>query len=99
MKETELRKHAACSLCGRKIGASGLPLFWVVTLERFGLQTEAMRRRDGLTALLGGHVRIAQAMGCDEEMATSLSKAVLTVCETCAPKDTSVYEMGLPEEP
>ncbi len=37
MKERELREHATCSLCRQKIGHTGLPLFWVVRIERFGI--------------------------------------------------------------
>ena len=38
MKEAELRRYATCSLCGQKIGHTGLPLFWTVTIERFGVE-------------------------------------------------------------
>jgi hypothetical protein len=37
LKESELRKHAVCSLCKKKILANGLPFFWRVKIERFGL--------------------------------------------------------------
>ena len=41
MKEAELRDHATCLLCRKKIGTSGLPLFWLVTSERYGLEDMA----------------------------------------------------------
>lgn len=66
MKEQELRAHATCSLCRQKIGASGLPLFYRLTVERFGVKLDAVRRQAGLEMMLGGAVRIAQAMGIDE---------------------------------
>lgn len=85
MKERELRAHSDCSLCGNKIGHTGLPLFWRLTVERFGIDVNAVRRQDGLTAVLGGHVAIAQAMGPDDDMATPLMEPLtLTVCESCA---------------
>jgi len=84
MREAELRKHAVCSLCGKKIMHTGLPLFWRVTIERFGVDLAAARRQDGLAAMLGGHALLAQVMGQDEVMAKAImDPAVLTVCERC----------------
>lgn len=85
MKEKELRAHATCSLCRQKIGASGLPLFYRLTVERFGVKLDAVRRQAGLEMMLGGHVLIAQAMGPDEEMTMPMmEKLVLVVCESCS---------------
>ena len=82
MKETELRKHADCSVCEKPIGASRSPLFWRMTLERFGAMLESMR--------------LAQVMGTDDDMAVPMQEpVVVTVCETCAAKPVSVYELGL----
>lgn len=61
MKEKELREHADCSICGKPIGNSGLPLFWKVTVERFGLNVDAVKRQQGLGMMLGAH--IAMVMG------------------------------------
>jgi hypothetical protein len=84
MKEAELRQHARCSLCRNPILSSGLPLFWRVTVERFGLDMQAVRRQDGLGAFLG-HAGLAAVMGPDEDMATPMMPpVVLAVCETCA---------------
>lgn len=87
MKQDELMKHSVCSLCGWKImtGSNGLPLFWVVSIERYGLKLDAIRRQDGLTAMLGGQPRLASVMGPNEDMATRLGDPdKLTVCEDCA---------------
>lgn len=84
MKEAELRKHATCALCRNAILSSGLPLFWRVTVERFGVDMRAVRRQDGLIAFMG-HAGVAAVMGPDEEMATPMMPpVVLAVCETCA---------------
>lgn len=83
MKERELRKHAICSLCDKKIGHTGVPLFWRVTVERFGIDLQAVQRQQGLGLMLGG--LLAQAMGPDEELASPVMEpTVLTVCEACA---------------
>ena len=97
MKELELRQHATCSLCNQPIGASGLPLFYVVKVERFGVKLDAVRRQDGLTALLGGHAGLAQVMGTDAEMTeTLMPERTLTVCETCS--TSNVVMMTLTQE-
>lgn len=84
MKEAELRKHATCSLCGNKVMASGMPLFWRVTVERFGIDMQAATRQQGLTMMLGS-AGLAAVMGPDEDMAKPMMDAVtLTVCESCA---------------
>lgn len=48
MKEKELRKHAICAMCGKKIGHTGLPLFWTVKVERWAVNMGAVRRQGGL---------------------------------------------------
>jgi hypothetical protein len=84
MKEAELRRHCVCSLCAKGIGASGIPLFWRVTVERFGVDLTAVKRQDGLGAMLG-HSALAAVMGPDHDMARPVMDPVtLTVCETCA---------------
>ena len=84
MKRAELLKHATCNLCGHKIGHTALPLFWRVTVERFGVDLQALRRADGLAAVLGSS-SIAAVMGPDEDLARPVMQpVVLTVCEQCA---------------
>jgi hypothetical protein len=83
MREEELREHATCSKCGLKIGHTGLPLFWTVKVQRFGLDAGAMQRQHGLAAIVGSAV-LARAMGPDEELAKSVMDPVeLTLCEEC----------------
>ncbi len=84
MKEMELRKHAVCSICGKKIGHTGLPLFWVVEFKRYGINLDALKKQDGLTAMLAGHAALANLMGPDEPMAECIAEAKLTFCEKCA---------------
>lgn len=84
MNEAELRKHSTCSLCRQPIGRSGLPLFWTVRIERYGIDLTAVRRQDGFAAFLGSPA-LAAVMGPDEQMAQKLMDPVnLTVCETCS---------------
>lgn len=84
MKERKLREHATCSLCKQKIGHTGLPLFWIVRIERHRIDMGAVRRQTGLAMMLG-NAAIAEVMGPDEDMTTpAMEPATLTVCETCA---------------
>lgn len=85
MKAQELRAHATCSLCRKKVGDSGIPLFYRLTVERFGVKLDAVYRQTGLEMMLGGHLGIAQAMGPDEEMTIQvMDPLVLVVCEPCS---------------
>ena len=94
MKESELRKHAKCSRCGELIGASGLPLFWTVTISRWGIDMNALRRQDGLGALLRSNA-LASVMGTDEDMASLVSGPVeLTICERCCTVSTCLAELS-----
>jgi hypothetical protein len=84
MKEAELRKHSKCDLCSKGIGHTGLPLFWRVTVERFGVDLNAARRQDGLAQFLGSSA-LAQIMGDDADLAKPvMDPKALTVCENCA---------------
>lgn len=85
MREKELRQFATCVLCNKGIGHTGLPLFWVVTIERHGLNHDALQRQQGLTMMLGGNAALAQIMGPDLDMTTPMMEPVkVSVCETCA---------------
>ncbi len=90
MKEAELREVSTCSLCNKKIGASGMPFFWRVRVERYGLKMDALSRQQGLGMMLGGHGLLAQVMGPDEDIAEKISSIEITVCEDCSTKHTCV---------
>jgi hypothetical protein len=84
MKRAELLTHAKCTHCHRQIGHTGLPLFWKVTIERFGVDMNAVKRQDGLGAFLGSQA-LGAVMGPDEDLAKPMmDRAELTLCEECA---------------
>ena len=94
MKEKELRENAVCSVCKQKIGKSGLPVFWRVTVERHGIKADAVQRQTGLGMMLGNPY-LASVMGPDEEMTIPLMDTVkLTVCESCCTKSVCVAELA-----
>ena len=91
MKEKELRDIATCHICGNKIGACGIPTFYRVRIQHWGLKLDAMQRQTGMEMMMNGHVALAQIMGADEDMATQLGDDIeITVCHTCS------YEEALP---
>lgn len=94
MREKELREVAKCIGCGKAFGHTGLPLFWRVTIERYGVDMKAINRQQGLTMMLGGNALLAQVMGADEEMATCLSSQKVTLCEECAMKEHNLFVLS-----
>ena len=87
MKERELRTHARCDMCKSKIGESIIPLFWVVKIERHGIDLKVTRRQQGFGMMIGAE--LAMVMGPDEEMTIPMMEPlILTVCETCGVEST-----------
>ena len=82
MKERELREHAVCSLCHKRILSTGLPLFWTAELKHYGIDMRAMERQQGLGMQLGAS--LAMVMGPDEDMAQCIDTVTLTICENCS---------------
>lgn len=81
MKEKELRKHAVCDLCSKKIGESNMPIFYVITLKTYGIDLATTQRAQGLGLMIGA--QLAQVMGPDEELAKEMSSTTTTVCFSC----------------
>lgn len=90
MREKELREVAKCIECGKAFGHTGLPLFWRVTIERYGVDMQAVNRQQGLTMMLGGNAMLAQFMGADDEMAKLITSDSVTLCEECAMKELNI---------
>jgi hypothetical protein len=93
VKEAELRELATCCVCHQKILASGVPLFWRVTVERFGVDLAAVRRQDGLAQFVGSSA-VAEAIGPGEEMTVPISRVVVAVCEKCCTENVCVAQLA-----
>lgn len=61
MREDELRAHATCEICRKKLGQTGMPIFWRLKIERHGLLQAPLLRQQGLGMQIGG--RLAAVMG------------------------------------
>lgn len=89
MKEAELRKFATCGLCSKKIGATGHPLFYLLTIEHYALDLSAISQQQGLAMLLGGNGALALAMGPDCDVARPLMPPKkIMVCGLCSQQKT-----------
>lgn len=99
MKEKELREAATCDLCKRQVMAFGMPLFLRVTVTRYGIKADPVRRQTGL-AMVMGNALLANAMGPNEDMAEIISERTITACETCAQKSENhlLYQILCGEE-
>lgn len=92
LKEKELRDAADCAACGKKVGESGLPFFYRVTIERHGVLLRNVQRQDGLAAFLGS-TQLANVMGADEDMTmVVMEPKTVSVCEPCS---TRLYPLAL----
>jgi len=99
MKAKELIESAKCVVCNKKIGETGLPLFWRITTERHGIDMKAVKRYDGLAAFLGGSVQLADAMGTNEDLTQVLDETkTFTVCEPCSQGNICIMTLALGEE-
>lgn len=93
MKVSEITK---CVCCGKGVAHSGLPIFWVVTTQRMGLDPRAIQRMQGMEMLMG-NVMIARAF-MDDDVANPLGdKHTVTVCEPCSQKPLSTIWALIPE--
>lgn len=94
MKESELRECATCRRCGNKIMSSGVPLFWRVTIERFGIDLQAATRQQGLSMMLGSPV-LAMHMGPDEDLAKPvMEKVKVVLCESCCTEPVMIAALA-----
>lgn len=87
MREDQLRRHAQCSICGKGIGHTGVPLFWTTQVARWGLLKGPLDRNAALTAFFGGGptgAGLSRVMGADEIMARRVLHEDITLCEPCA---------------
>ncbi len=86
MKENALREIVDCGICLKPSGFTGIPLFWRITIERFGVDMAAVQRQDGLAQMLGSS-QLANIMGTDADMTKPMMDPVkVTICEDCIMK-------------
>jgi hypothetical protein len=81
MKQEEIKK---CAHCKQGVMHTGLPLFWRISVERFGIDMQAVQRQHGLELVTGSPV-LARVLGPDEDLATPvMDKKEFILCEACS---------------
>lgn len=83
MKEDELRSLAQCCICKKKIGQFQLPIFHKITAERFMVNVKAVQRQHGLEQMFNGHIALAQVFSPNQDMAVSMAKGTVMICDDC----------------
>ena len=77
-----------CVLCWKGLAHAGIPFFWRVRLQMFGLDARAIQRRHGMEEMFGGGnagAALAQVMGTDDDLAKPIGEEQQgLVCATCA---------------
>ena len=96
LREEDLLKVAKCGLCGKGIGHTGLPLFWRVTVVRYGIDVNAVLRQDGLAQHIGSSM-LARVMGPDEVMAKPIGEAVTS--KVLYPLESEQLELPFDDAP
>ncbi|MBI5205418.1 MAG: hypothetical protein HZA11_10925 [Nitrospirae bacterium] len=80
MKRKDIKK---CAVCGKGVMHTGLPLFWAISVQRFGIDMSAVHKQAGLEMMLGSPV-LASIMGPDEDLAKHvMEKIEVILCEEC----------------
>lgn len=102
LKESDLRKLATCSCCGRKLMANefNTPMFAVVKVNQLLVDVPALQRQDGLAQFMGSSY-LAMHMGPNDDMAHSVSgELTFSVCFDCIVKVSIAHllEAGKPIE-
>jgi hypothetical protein len=81
MKQTDFKP---CVKCGKGVAHTGIPLFYRVTIERMGIDGQAVRQHAGLEQMIG-NARIAHAMGADADIGIPIGEAEKgLICSECA---------------
>lgn len=85
MKRTDFKP---CANCGKGVAHTGLPLFWVVEIQRFGIDAQAVQRQHGMEQFFGGNrpgaVALADVFNDGAPLASPINdKVKILLCETC----------------
>jgi len=90
MAEIKRADIKPCAKCGKGVMHTGIPLFWRLTVERYGIDAGAVQRAAGLEMMLG-NAALANVMGPNEILAKPvMDTTVLILCEDCAMEPYSV---------
>jgi hypothetical protein len=81
--EFHRREITKCVCCGKGLSHGGLPLFWRVTLERFGLDAGAVRRTGAMEQYFDSPA-IAEVFSTGEPLGRRVDlSGPMLLCEPC----------------
>ena len=87
IKQKDLRK---CANCSKGVMHTGLPLFYRVTVQRYGVDLSAVQAQHGLELIMRSPA-LAQVLGPDRDIASPLSELTdVFICEECSTKDLMI---------
>ena len=85
MERSELRP---CGVCGKGLCHTGMPLFYKVTVQRYGIDARRVREMAGLEMFFGGGSAgavLADVMGPHSDIAFPITAvSEILVCEDCS---------------
>ena len=58
-----------CHICGKGVMHAGHPLFLRISVDRLGIDANAVRHAHGLKLMMDGNALLANIMGTNEELA------------------------------
>jgi hypothetical protein len=81
-----------CHLYGKGVMHAGHPLFLRISVDRLGVDMNAVRRAHGLEMTMGGNGLLANVMGPDEDLAKVIDgQHDMLICGACAEKPLPPY--------
>lgn len=76
-----------CARCGKVMLASGMPIFYRLTVEHCGIDARAVQEKVGLAMMMGGGeagLALAGIMGPGRDPVVVLDAGAVNVCMACA---------------
>lgn len=76
-----------CALCDKVILATGMPIFYRLTVQHCGVDAKAVQQRVGLAMAMGGGeggLALSGIMGARKAPVVEMSKGQVNVCMACA---------------
>jgi len=83
-----------CVICRRQMLATGLPIFYRVTVQHCGLDAKAVQQHVGLGMMLGGGasgMALADVMGAHKPPVVVMSSGTVNLCHACAQDQPAAF--------
>lgn len=74
-----------CKICGKGLAHAGIPIFYQVKIQTFGLDRRAIETQRGLEMMLGDAAPLARVFAPDPHIAKPVGEeSTVLVCQSCA---------------